>query len=129
MRNPKEALGRGWSFPFAVDPARGGVALSEFEENIRQNVTIILGTRPGERQALPQFGCRVHELLFAPDTRATAAMAAHHVQDALHRWEKRIEVLNVDARPVGDGAINVVVEYKILATNATQRQSYVARNR
>ena len=76
MKNPKEALGRGWSFPFTIDPARGGVALSEFEENIRQNITIILGTRPGERQMLPQFGCRIHELLFAPVSSFVLATAS-----------------------------------------------------
>ena len=39
------------------------------EENIRESVTIILGTQPGERQMLPEFGCRIHELMFAPATR------------------------------------------------------------
>lgn len=129
MKNPKEVLGRGWAFPFQFEPARGGVAFSAYEENIRQCITIILGTRPGERQMLPQFGCRIHEILFSPDTRATAAMAAHHVKEALARWEKRIEVTNVDARSPGDGTIEVVVEYKILATSATQRLNYVARTR
>ena len=56
----KDFLGRGWKFPFGFDPASGGVALSEFEENIRESVTIILGTQPGERQMLPEFGCRIH---------------------------------------------------------------------
>ena len=76
MAVKKEFLGRGWAFPFHFDPAGGGVALSEFEENIRQNITIIIGTRPGERQMLPEFGCRIHELLFSPSTASTAHQAA-----------------------------------------------------
>ena len=55
----KEFLGRGFAFPFHFDPAGGGVAMSEYEENIRQNISIILGTQPGERQMLPAFGCRI----------------------------------------------------------------------
>lgn len=120
MRNPKEYLGRGWSFPFQFDAASGSVAYSEFEENIRQNITIILGTKPGERQMLPAFGCRIHELLFAPNTRATAAMISHHVEDALTRWEKRVQVLRVDATPEPSGAVRVEVEYRIVATGAVQ---------
>lgn len=129
MRNPKEYLGRGWNFPFLFDPASGKVGYSEFEENIRQSITIILGTKPGERQMLPHFGCRIHELLFAPNTRATAAMISHHVQDALERWEKRIQVLKVDSTPEAGGAVKVEVEYRVIATNAVQTLSLSLTNR
>lgn len=118
--NPREILGRGWAFPFGFDSATGGVEWSEFEENIRQNITIILGTKPGERQMLPAFGCRIHELMFAPNTRATSAIVAHHVEEALTRWERRIQVLKVEAEPDQAGSIRVEVEYKILATDAVQ---------
>ena len=118
--NPREILGRGWAFPFGFDSASGAVEWSEFEENIRQNITIILGTKPGERQMLPAFGCRIHELMFAPNTRATSAIVAHHVEEALTRWERRIQVLKVEAEPDQAGSIRVEVEYKILATDAVQ---------
>lgn len=129
MKNPKEFLGRGWSFPFHYDAARGGVALSEYEENIRQNITIILGTRPGERQMLPQFGCRIHEMLFAPDTRATSSAIAHHVEEALRRWERRIEVQKVDARIETAGEIRVMVEYKVVATAQMMSLAYAVKGR
>ncbi len=118
--NPREILGRGWAFPFGFDSATGAVAVSEFEENIRQNITIILGTKPGERQMLPAFGCRIHELMFAPNTRNTSAIVAHHVEEALARWESRIQVLRVVADADPTGSIKVEVEYKIVATDAIQ---------
>jgi hypothetical protein len=129
MANPREILGRGWGFPFLFDSAQGTVRLSEFEENIRQNITIIIGTKPGERQMLPEFGCRIHELLFAPNTRATSAMVAHHVSEALRRWERRIEVVSVNSEPSNDGSVKVVVEYRVLATNAVQSLAYTISNR
>lgn len=129
MKNPKEFLGRGWAFPFQFDSATGGVGYSEFEENIRQNITIILGTKPGERQMLPAFGCRIHELLFAPNTRATSAMVAHHVSEALRRWERRIEVLKVDATGDEAGTVKVSVDYKILATSQLQQLNYTVSSR
>ncbi len=118
--NPREILGRGWGFPFGFDSATGGVGWSEYEENIRQNITIILGTKPGERQMLPGFGCRIHEQIFAPNTQATSAQVAHFVEEALVRWEKRIEVVKVNAVPDPSGSIRVEVEYRILATDALQ---------
>ena len=78
---------------------------------------------------LPQFGCRIHELLFAPNTRATSAMVAHHVSEALRRWEKRIEVLKVDATGDQVGTVRVSVDYKILATNQLQQLSYNVSSR
>jgi phage baseplate assembly protein W len=116
----KDFLGRGWKFAFGFDPASGGVSMSEHEENIRQSVTIILGTQPGERQMLPDFGCRIHELMFAPATRATATMAQYHVETALARWEPRIDVINVDSYPGSSGVLRVEVKYRIKSTLADQ---------
>ena len=119
----KEFLGRGWRFPFQFDPASGGTSTSEYEENIRQCITIILGTKPGERQMLPEFGCRIHELMFAPNTQATSTLIAHHVQTALHRWEPRIDVKSVESWPEPNGTVRVQVNYQIKATMTEQELS------
>lgn len=120
MSVPKDFLGRGWAFPFRIDPASGAVAFSEHEENIRQNITIILGTRPGERQMLPEFGCRIGELLFSANTRAVSQKASRFVMDALARWESRIAVERVDATLDEAGALRVAVVYRVLATGELQ---------
>ena len=124
----KEILGRGIGFPFAFDNASGGVAMSEYEENIRQSITIILGTRPGERQMLPDFGCRIHELLFAPNTEATSHMAARFVEESLRRWESRIDVVEVNASPDASGSLRLEVVYKVISTGAIERLHHVVSN-
>jgi phage baseplate assembly protein W len=128
MSSQKEFLGRGWAFPFRFDPASGSVGFSEFEENIRDCITIILSTRPGERQMLPNFGCRIHELLFAPSTATTSSTAEGHVREALGRWEHRVEVETVNAVPDTSGALRVEVVYRIIATDAVQTVSHVVSN-
>jgi len=125
----KEFLGRGWAFPFHFDPASGGVATSEYEENIRQCITLILGTKPGERPMLPEFGCRIHKYLFAPNTRATGNMIAHHVEKALKRWEPRIEVESVKARTGQQGEVQVEVDFRIISTNSRQNLVHVLTNK
>jgi phage baseplate assembly protein W len=118
-------LGRGWAFPFRFDPAGGGISMSVGEENIRQNITVILGTRPGERQMLPDFGCRIHDLLFAPNVRSVSGLAQRHVQEALQKWEPRIQVEKVDASPDPSGAIRVTVVYKVIATGVMEQLEHV----
>ncbi len=124
----KDFLGRGWAFPFQFDPASGAVGASEFEENIRQCVTIILGTRPGERQMMPDFGCLVHELLFAPNNDLTAKVAAGHVRAALGRWEPRIDVEQVNSSADPSGAIRIEVIYRIVSTDAVQTVTHMVSN-
>jgi phage baseplate assembly protein W len=124
----RDFLGRGWAFPFGFDAASGAVASSEFEENIRQCVTVILGTRPGERQMLPTFGCRIHELLFAPNNQTTAQVAAGHVREALGRWDPRIEVQDVNASSDPSGAIRLEVVYRIVSTDAVQTLTHMVSN-
>jgi phage baseplate assembly protein W len=104
------------------------VGFSAFEDNIRDCITIILSTRPGERQMLPNFGCRIHELLFAPSTSTTAMSAQRYVREALGRWEPRVEVETVSAAPDSSGALRVEVVYRIIATDAVQTVSHVVSN-
>jgi phage baseplate assembly protein W len=96
------------------------VATSAHEQNIRESMSIILGTRPGERQMLPEFGCRIHELMYTPNTAANASLVAYHVRTALERWEPRIDVLEVSADPMLDGRLDVKVRYKVKSTQTEQ---------
>ena len=119
----KEFLGRGIGFPFRFDTASGGVAMSEYEANIRDCINVILATRPGERQMMPSFGCRVHEEIFAPNTRSTATRAAKMVEKAIKRWEPRVDVTDVTASVEADGKVRVKVKYKIRSTLSEQELS------
>ncbi|MEC7983799.1 MAG: GPW/gp25 family protein [Myxococcota bacterium] len=113
-------LGRGWAFPFDFDAASGTVLFSAGVENIRQNILIIIGTRIGERQMLPTFGCRIHELLFAPNNSDTSRLASEYVASAVSMWEPRIEVLEVRAVISNAGSINVNMSYRINATSSIE---------
>ena len=113
-------LGRGWAFPFDFDSASGSVLFSSGVENIRQNILIIIGTRMGERQMLPDFGCRIHELLFAPNNSDTTRLASEYVSRAVSFWEPRIEVLEVRSVISNAGSISVSLSYRIKATSAVE---------
>jgi phage baseplate assembly protein W len=114
----REFLGQGLAFPLQVNP-RGEIALSRGERDIEQAIRIILGTAPGERVMRPEFGCRAHELIFAPRDAATETLLIEYVEQALGRWEPRIEVQEVkvsdDSRH--DGTLLVEINYHIKTTH------------
>jgi phage baseplate assembly protein W len=115
----KRFLGKGWSFPIEVD-AGGKVQYSESEQKVQQSVLIILGTARGERVMRPDFGSRLHELVFAPVNASTKSLIAHYATEALVQWEARIDVLRVGVReePSSEGKVLVDVEYRLRSTNS-----------
>jgi len=88
-------LGRGWSFPVAKDEEAARFAVAEYEASVEQGIRVVLSTALGERVMRPDFGCAIHELVFATNSAATRGMAQHYVREALLRWEPRIEVLSI----------------------------------
>lgn len=115
----KRFLGKGWSFPIEVD-AGGKVQYSESEQKVQESVLIILGTAQGERVMRPDFGSRLHELVFAPINASTKSLIAHYATEALVQWEARIDVLRVGVReePSSEGKVLVDVEYRLRSTNS-----------
>jgi hypothetical protein len=90
-----EFVGQGWAFPLDVDRT-GGFKLVGDELEIEQAIRLILGTAYGERPMRPDFGCRIHDYVFAEANAATAGRIASEVRASLLRWEPRIEVDDVE---------------------------------
>ena len=118
-------LGRGWKYPVEVDRA-GGIAMSELDESIRQSIHIILGTAPGERVMRPNFGCSIHDLVYAPNNLNTASLAAHFCIEALGKWEPRIDEIEAHAEPSDDDAnrLDIHLKYTVRATNTSRNLVY-----
>lgn len=114
----KEIIGSGWAFPPRVDP-QGGLAMTNERSELIQAIYIILSTSPGQRVMRPTFGCRLHELVFAPNNSYTAAQARRYVEEALGMWEPRINVLNVVATPDPrqNNRLLIEIEYEVKATH------------
>lgn len=115
----KEFLGRGWAMPIAVDPRTGHVATAEYEDDVRQSILIILETAPGERVMRPNFGCGIHELVFTALDSTTLQRIRSEVEQALQRYEARIEVIGVevDEAASAEGTLLVQIEYRVRKTN------------
>lgn len=115
---PKEFLGKGWAFPIRLN-AVGQISLSEYEDDIRESIRIILLTAQGERVMRPDFGSGLHEYVFERMSATVIGTIQATVQNALIKWEPRIQVLGVSVTPAPheDGTLLIDVDYRVRATN------------
>lgn len=114
----QEFVGSGWAFPLRTD-STGSIALVTKQREIEESMQLILATSPGERPMRPEFGCAVHDYVFAPADASTAGDIAFAVRMSLERWEPRIEVEDVVVRfdRAGEGILLIEILYVVRGTN------------
>ena len=115
----KEFLGVGWTYPVRTK-VNGNIAMSQFEDDIREAIPIILGTAKGERVMRPDFGCGIHDLVFSPINTATITLVENSVREALTVYEPRIELIKVEALSdrAEEGKLLVNIDYRVRSTNS-----------
>jgi phage baseplate assembly protein W len=115
----RDFLGVGWKFPLQVTPG-GKIAQSRYEQRIEESIYLILSTAKGERVMLPDFGCGIHDLVFAPNNTATLAVVVQSVRKALTTYESRIDVLDLNAEtaPEQPNLLLIRINYRIRSNNA-----------
>lgn len=115
----RDFLGVGWKFPIQVTPG-GKIAQARHEQRIEESIFLILSTSKGERVMLPDFGCGLHDLVFAPNNAGTLALVVQTVRKALTAYEPRIDVLDLSAEtaPEQPNLLLIRISYRIRANNA-----------
>src|SRR5258708_31792538 len=113
-----------YAYPFRIAAASRQGAQTGYEFHVEQMIRQILLTSPGERVNLPEFGCGLRQLLFAPNSDALQATTQLLVQKSLTRWlAGQIEVKNVSVSPGPGGdysQIVVLIEYVLIETQSKQ---------
>lgn len=117
LANDPTLYGQGLSFPPRVGPD-GGMLWSVGEPNVRECISTILRTHPGERVELPGYGCGVDRYLYEPNSVATLRLISEDIQQALNRWEPRVRVDQVSStvNPDDARAVDVTISYTLVAT-------------
>lgn len=119
-----EFIGQGWAFPVRTD-ATGRMALVADDQELQEAIRLILGTAKGERPMRPEFGCGIHDLVFAVGDDETAARIAYEVRASLTRWEPRIEVLGVEISLFDRDAGVLYIDLSYRATNTNDPRNLV----
>jgi phage baseplate assembly protein W len=120
----EDFLGRGWKYPIFIENDK--IASSGGEDSIKESIIIILTTGKGERVMRPDFGCRIYELAFALNDTSTASLIQFYIQEALLKWEPRIEVLDISVAPDEDegNLLSINIEYMVKTTNTRDNLVY-----
>ena len=116
-----------FAFPFRIDPASQQTAQTGYAAHVAQMIRQLLLTTPGERVDLPQFGCGLRSLVFAPNNDALQAAVKLRVVQGLAQWLGG--VVNAVSVTVGQdaagsvaepGTLQVTVTYTLIETQTTQ---------
>jgi len=113
-----------YAHPLRVDASSHQVARSDYAHHVSQLVLQLLLTSPGERVCLPEFGCGLRRLVFAPQTDALVTTVTLQVQQAMTAWlSDQVELTNVTVRSgaqsgtgLDEGTVEVQVEYTLIET-------------
>ena len=78
---------------------------------------MILSVSPGELFLEPEFGCKINDMVFLPDSSDTITLAEYYIKQALIRWEPRIELKEVKGTVDRDNrnTLNLNIVYDIPA--------------
>jgi phage baseplate assembly protein W len=115
------------AYPFRVDSASQQTAQAAwYPAHVEQMVRQLLLTSPGERVDLPQFGCGLRALVFAPMSDALAATVQLQVLQAVNQWlagivtAAEVAVVTSDENPALEpGTLQVTLSYTVVETQAS----------
>lgn len=114
-----------YAFPFRIDAASGQGARTTYAAHVDQMIRQVLLTAKGERADLPEFGCGIRQLLFAPHSDALDSTTQILVQQALNRWlANQIKVQKVQVGPPDSGdesQLLIEIDYILIETQSNQK--------
>jgi len=127
MDTRKSFLGTGWAFPVAFDWAESRANVASEIRDIEQSLTILLGTRPGERVMRPDYGCGLEDMLFEPFNDALITYIKDLIGNAILYYEPRVELLHIDIStdPAMFWEGRVLIRLDLLVRSTNSRLNYV----
>ena len=119
-------LGTGWSFPvaFHLQPSAGVDMVSEVSD-IEQSLTILLGTRPGERVLRPDYGCHLEDMLFEPANTNLITYIKDLISKAILYYEPRVDLRGIEIHTDGLVEGRVLIEVDLVIRTTNSRFNYV----
>ena len=124
----KAFLGIGWSFPpeFYKHPVTPGVKMIVEEDDIRESLSILLTTTPGERVMQPAYGCGLNALVFDVITESLITEIKDVIERSVLFFETRITLQSVDVNTDDsiNGQLKIQLNYTVRKTNTRSNIVY-----
>jgi len=94
------------------------------EGAIKNAITSILTTSPGEKILNPLFGCNFGDLLFLPVTEQRARLVGETILNAVTRFEPRVSVKNINVTPLFDDSQYIIDFTLVIPRFKTQQVKF-----
>ncbi|MDR1679404.1 MAG: GPW/gp25 family protein [Prevotellaceae bacterium] len=118
-------LGKGWSFPPAFIKGYGA-EMAAGEEDIRQSLTILFSTVPGERIFRFDYGCDVCRWVFEKMDLSVETLIIDSIKQAILYFEPRIETekISIESKDPQKGILWINIDYTLRSTNSRSNMVY-----
>ncbi len=126
MNKRNSFLGTGWGFPvsFQKNSRECGIRTVSEIEDIKESLTILFSTRPGERVLRPDFGGALDDLVFEPVNEGLKNYLIDLIEKAILYYEARIDLESVDLKDESlEGKVIISLTFILRTTNS--RFNYV----
>ena len=114
-------MGISTKLPVRKSSINGFESIDTIQENIKQNLKMLLLTRPGERLMDPSFGVGVDTFLFENFTEATYSSIQQRTLRQVSIYMPQIAIKNIffDASQQDSGILNMRIEFNITPLGTT----------
>jgi hypothetical protein len=103
-------------YPVAIDGSLGRLAEeTSYPAHVEQMIMQVLLTNPGERVHVPDFGCGVRRMLFAPNSSVSAALAQATIFESLDKWMSTVVSLGDIRVQADEETLTIWIAYTLLA--------------
>ncbi len=127
MNQRNSFLGVGWGFPvsFYKKGTECGVRMVQDVEDVKESLTILFSTRPGERVMRPDYGAAMEDLVFEPVNEGLKNYIIDLIKKSIMYYEPRIELeeVAIDDSATNEGRILISLTFSLRNTNS--RFNYV----
>lgn len=107
------------SIPFKIG-ANGSVSVATDQKSIwSHKVRSVIGTAVSERVMLPEFGCRLNDVLWSGET-SIQEEVQRYIQESFSFWLPKLTLVKVSVSNVDDtGQITIAISYLLPNTEET----------
>lgn len=110
---------------FGYNPRTRDVATKTDDNAVRNALRNLIYTKHYERPFQPDLGCQIANLLFENMDPFTLMVAQRVIEDAIVKFEPRVELIEVTIKPYEDNDLYISIEYRL--KNSSEPQIFTTK--
>ena len=105
----------GVALPLQIDSADGFVMIKSIKRLVKQNLKMLILTKPGERVMAPRFGVGLHAYLFESFNQGTIARIDSKIREQVGIYMPAVKIIDIvfSAPDPDNNYLGIAIEYAI----------------